>query len=196
MKDSYLAKMMRGEDVTASLSAFWGPCTEKGFPVALDLDVDLVHKGGNPDYSLCIMGRIAIKECAKLGLHETNALGQCTDVDEILARNGLWCHHLDVIVKIWKKWHMNDRCAGSEAQEKCLEKFMENCPEWKYNYDGACILLKQRGLYEDKGCIVDGKPYRYGTKWMFRRIPNQVLVDLCGALDGGLIIVPKGDRRP
>lgn len=192
---TYLESMMKALDFTASLSASWGPCTEKGFPVSLGLNVDLVHKGGKPDYCLCIMGKIAIKECAKLGLHEAYGFGQCTDVDEILARNGLWCHHLDVIVKIWKKWHMNDRRAGSSAQEEFIEAYKKEHPDWRYSYECACGILKSRGLYRDKSCIVDGKPYEYGSGWVFHKIPDVVLIDLCCALDGGLIIVPKGDRK-
>ena len=183
--------MMKVEDFTAEMKAGWGPETEMGQPVRLSLSVKLSYNEDFKGYCLSIIGDLNIKESARLGLHAIHIGWQCTDIEEVLERNGLRCIGLDVIVPIWRKWSGNDMRPGSEAQEKCLEEFQENCPEWKYNYDGACILLKQRDLYEDKGCIVNGKPYRYGTGWMFRRIPNQVLADLCGALDSGLIIVPK-----
>ena len=195
MRDTYFAKMMRGEDFTADLKSDWGPETEMGRPVSLEIRVDLSHKKGKPDYCLSISGKLTIKECAKLGLHAVRVACQCTDVDEILARNGLWCHHIDVIVGIWKKWHLNDMNAGTDAQEDFLEEYRKNHPDWKYDYNEACLLLKGRGLYFDKSCIVDGMPYEYGNGLVFRRIPKDVLVELCGALDGGLVIVPKGEGK-
>jgi len=192
---TYLEKLMKGEDFTADLKAGWGPETEMGLPVSLSLSVRLHYNEDFRGYFLGIIGDLDIKESAKLGLHAIHMGWQCIGIEEALEGNGLRCIGLDVIVPIWRKWSGNNMRPGSEAQEKCLDEFRDACPKWECDYDKACTILKQRGLYEDKGFIIDGKPYRYGTRWIIRRIPNQVLVDLCGALDSGLVIVPKGDVK-
>lgn len=195
MGKTYLSMMRKGEDFTADLSAEWGPETEMGRLVHLGLNVELLHKEGRPDYCLSIFGDLRIKECAKLGLHAVHVAWQCPDMADILDKSGLRCAGLEVIVPIWKKWAGNDMRSGSKAQEEFLEKFQECHPEWRYNYEGACILLKGRDLYYDKNCIVDGKPYAYGTGWIFRKIPRKVLEELCRTIDRGLEIIPKGEQR-
>lgn len=70
----------------------------------------------------------------------------------------------------WQKYHLNGMHAGTEEQEKAID-------EWKaqgntYDYKAAVEYLKSIGLYEVE---YNGKPYRYGTSWLFREIPQEDL---------------------
>lgn len=64
------------------------------------------------------------------------------------------------IVGLWRKHHLNDMHAGTEAQEAELEKWRGHAADYKAD----CQHLKEVGLYEDNG-------YRYGTSWLYRPIP-------------------------
>lgn len=70
------------------------------------------------------------------------------------------------IHRLWKAYHLNDMHAGTEAQEKAIEKWKKQGN--KYNYTEVCDYLKSIGLYDDNG-------YRYGTSWLYRPIPENDL---------------------
>ena len=45
---------------------------------------------------------------------------------------------------------------------------------------------------------MDGKPYEYGTKWLFREIPQEVLKRLCRLLDSvgtNICILPTKEKE-
>lgn len=186
---TYLEKLKSGQDVVAKIFATWGPQTEFGNPVKLSLDVRILRKGGNADYSLSICGGLKIKKCDKLGLKPVNTGGQCQDsMVSYLADSGLKCSALDKIIPIWNEWHLNDCVAGTERQEKCLKNYKRAHPDWNWDYDGACRILREYDLFEDKQHIVNGEPYQYGTAWLLRKIPNEILEELCGILDSEFTI--------
>lgn len=66
------------------------------------------------------------------------------------------------IVKIWREWHLNDMHAGTDKQEALIKSKLKN-----YEYDTACQILKENGLYEDRG-------YKYGHAWLLRALPQEV----------------------
>lgn len=74
------------------------------------------------------------------------------------------------IHSFWKKYHLNGMHPGTEEQEQAIE-------EWKaqgnsYNYSTAVEYLKSINLYEVE---YNGKPYRYGSAWLYQPIPEQDL---------------------
>lgn len=78
--------------------------------------------------------------------------------------------------KIWKQWHLNDMQAGSPDQILMIEAMREidNPGNMEY-YDWACSTLKAAGIYEDPNYLIEGKPYRYGSAWLSKEVPEDVL---------------------
>lgn len=102
--------------------------------------------------------------------------GQCLDTindncPDIKA-NPIW----QKIYRLWKLYHLNDMHAGTIEQEEALDKWWasskDNTIQTVKGYDKACEYLKSIGLYE---VDYNGKPYRYGTAWLKRDIPEEDL---------------------
>ena len=92
--------------------------------------------------------------------------GQC--LDEIGKYVGIPLFH--EIHDLWKKYHLNGMHAGTEEQEAAIEAW--EAKENTYDYTKVVDYLKSIGLYEVE---YNGKPYKYGTSWLFREIPEQDL---------------------
>lgn len=87
--------------------------------------------------------------------------GQCLDeMKRFLNKDELF----NKLYRLWKFWHLNDMCPGTECQENALIAKFNKIPD----YDTACEYLKSVNLYEDDG-------YKYGTKWLYRAIPEDDL---------------------
>jgi len=69
------------------------------------------------------------------------------------------------ILNIWEEHHLNDMNAGTITQQKALEKVGLQSAG---NYDLAVAYLKKKKLYIDKG-------YRYGTKWLIKDLPDDII---------------------
>lgn len=95
-------------------------------------------------------GRFSIVGTGKDG-EETLYGGQV--VDEITPKN----EAQEKLIKVWKKWHLNDLHAGTIRQEKELEGV-------KGDYSAHCKHLEKIGLLVDNG-------YRYGSGWLTRELP-------------------------
>ena len=102
--------------------------------------------------------------------------GQCLDTindncPDIKA-NPIW----QKIYRLWKLYHLNDMHAGTVEQEEALDKWCalseDNSIQSVKGYDKACEYLKSIGLYEVE---YNGKPYRYGSGWLKRDIPEEDL---------------------
>lgn len=72
------------------------------------------------------------------------------------------------LLKLWRRWHLNDLCAGSNIQKEALLAW-EGYPE--ADYKASCDYLESIGLLEERG-------YKYGHAWLFERVPNEVLNQL------------------
>lgn len=68
------------------------------------------------------------------------------------------------IYRLHKLYHLNGLHAGTIKQEEVLN----NSGKVFHGYDDQCEYLKSVNLYEDDG-------YKYGTKWLYRAIPEDDL---------------------
>lgn len=75
-----------------------------------------------------------------------------------------------LLYRLWSDWHLNDLHAGTEAQEKALKD--HPCS----SYTDSCEYLKSIDLYEDNG-------YIYGSSWLYRPIPEEVLNEIKSLFD-------------
>lgn len=83
------------------------------------------------------------------------------------------------MVAIWRAWHLNDMTAGSPAQEAWLKA--NPLPEGeRYDYARTCERLQAAGLLDDASHEHNGKPYRYGSAWLKRDIPDDVAAEITG----------------
>lgn len=92
--------------------------------------------------------------------------GQCLDR---IAKDYPKNKEVQLITKLWKKYHLNDMNAGTPRQTEHLKSL----GEYK-DYDWACEELKKVGLYADAE-FSPNNPYKYGTAWLFREIPQNDL---------------------
>jgi len=82
-----------------------------------------------------------------------------------------WSHQkLMELIKIWKRWHLNDMRAGSPTQEAALRQ-----ANFHEGYVKALDLLEKRNLNPDRGHLIDGKPYQYGTRWLKEELPPHII---------------------
>ena len=131
-------------------------------------------------------GQPVFSACAFIDKGRTTIMGgQC--LDEI-ANNYNFVKEKDkphflIIYNMWIKHHLNHLNAGTEAQENALScGFDEWCEETgieKLEYKHKCLFLESMDLYKDKNYLVKEKgkivPYRYGSGWIYRAIPENDL---------------------
>ena len=103
--------------------------------------------------------------------------GQCLDeLDEFAALhdNPLFSK----IYRLWKLYHLNGMNAGTVRQTKAVNDYLERTNS-RYDYSQMCDYLKSIDLYEDKEYLFkygnELKPYRYGSSWLYRSIPDEDL---------------------
>lgn len=101
--------------------------------------------------------------------------GQC--VDSVAA-----CFPHDAkaqrMLAIWKEWHLNDMAAGSPAQRQWLKDNPINAVYPQSHYEMASEALAAAGLNPDPGYLHNGKPYKYGTAWLKRELPADVIAEI------------------
>jgi len=99
--------------------------------------------------------------------------GQC--LDHIHLNDPLF----KTIKELWRKHHLNDMHAGTPEQEAFL-KAHEGKHYWDYN---ACkIVLSDADLLVVEH---EGKPYQYGTGWLYRPIPDDDLNQIKRIIETG-----------
>lgn len=108
-----------------------------------------------------------------------NAYGNCgqiVDSMEIVKYAEGWGHGSVVrLVELWHRWHLNDMRAGSPRQEEFLREWRK---DHTYTYTSACDALSTIGLLIDSEHLVDGKPYKYGTKWLYEEVPAEIIEEI------------------
>lgn len=92
--------------------------------------------------------------------------GQCLDdVQPYMNGNPLF----DEIVDLWKKHHLNDMNPGTSEQMQCIKDHKDEINENDGWYTKELNLLKK---YNMDVVERQGKPYKYGTEWIYRPIPK------------------------
>ena len=112
------------------------------------LRVEVVLKDGN--FSACCLGPAIY-------------WGQCLDraQKELNIQNPVMLE----IVRLWRKWHLNDCHAGTPIQERAVKEYTK---DHKYDYTAVCKYL------ESKGLLYDGN-YKYGSAWLAHQIDKEDL---------------------
>lgn len=75
----------------------------------------------------------------------------------------------DLIIYLWKAYHLNDMNGGTQKQEALLSA--EGIKGNNYDYDKAKKTLEAFGLLTDRG-------YTYGTGWLYRPIRAEALAKI------------------
>lgn len=134
---------------------------KKNCPV--ELEVKLKQQDGEEVFAVCGTVWNHIRT-------DCYCCGQCLDtLAEYYPENTLF----QQVYRLWKLYHLNDMHAGTEKQEQAIKHAKENGLLGKtYDYYAVCNYLKSIGLYEDS---YNGKPYTYGSAWLYRPIPDEDL---------------------
>lgn len=94
--------------------------------------------------------------------------GQCLDfMNDYLKWDFVW----DKIYYLWKNYHLNDSHAGTMRQEEFIEMGIKSWELKSHQYEEVKEFLMKWDMYEDKW-------YRYGSKWLYRPIPENDLWDI------------------
>ena len=101
-----------------------------------------------------------------------NQFGQIADCIRELMNEGItdypngWDKRtLARVLYIWDAWHLNDTRAGTVKQTAILRPWMKANPG--KDYTEQCNYLFSHGLLIDDG-------YKYGSAWLFERLPDDV----------------------
>ena len=99
--------------------------------------------------------------------------GQCLDsLKDYLAYD----HTFKTIYRIWKLYHLNDMQPGSPQQMAYLNTLTR--PEYEEFYTWECSKLAEVDLLIDNSYLVEGKPYKYGTRWLKAELPQSVIKEI------------------
>lgn len=79
------------------------------------------------------------------------------------------------IYRFWRLYHLNDMNAGTPEQMKCINDHKAEINEEDGFYYKEFNLLKKYGL---DVVNLNGKPYEYGTAWLYRPIPKNDLNEI------------------
>lgn len=125
---------------------------------------------------------LVLSVCGWLRYDGSEYGGQCLDeIKRVLDEVGLKSEVVDRIVPLWERWHLNDLTPGSFRQTQIVDRLKAD--GGRADYDTACAVLRAQGCYADDRLVIDGKPYEYGMKWLFRRLPTEVVNEveyICG----------------
>lgn len=120
-----------------------------------------------------------------------NAAGSCGQVRDSLGRienlaRGWDYRMVRRLWILWKRWHLNDMRAGTQAQEEAIRTHGKqiDTAEGRRAFDdyrARCTYLESIGLLVDNG-------YKYGSAWLVEEVPADVLEWLFG--------LPPADRQP
>lgn len=108
--------------------------------------------------------------------------GQCQDTIRALFPDD---PHVRMLCDLWDRWHLNALKAGTRVQKAALDAYRAGRratdPEWEYprldHYTACCAVLRDLGLYEDRG-------YRYGHEWLIEPLTDEgrdAIVAICAA---------------
>lgn len=123
------------------------------------------------ELSLCgVEGPKANGNCA-------GGAGQC-GIDEDFAPGDYWDDQMVGRLRdIWDRWHLNGMRPGSPNQEDWKRANPYDRDRHGHDhYAWVTGALTQAGLNPDPNFArADGKPYRYGSAWLYEEVPADVL---------------------
>ena len=138
---------------------------------SVDVEVELRDRDGYLELSIC---------ASIWNGNHTDIIcgGQC--LDEIKEfRDSLKNPELfDELYALWKEWHLNGMNAGTPEQTKAVNEW---CANHQYDYTEIVEHLKELGLYEVPytgkaiGKEYNNELYRYGSAWLIRELPDEVV---------------------
>lgn len=85
------------------------------------------------------------------------------------------------LVDMWRRYHLNDMHAGTPEQEAEVKRWLGARP---YDYTAVREHLREVGLLTVEH---NGKPYTYGTGWLFEPIPANDLAWIRSVIERGTI---------
>lgn len=85
------------------------------------------------------------------------------------------------IVHLWRRYHLNNMHAGTPEQETEVKRWLDGR---RYDYPAAREHLREVGLLTVEH---NGKPYTYGTGWLYEPIPATDLAWIRSAIERGTI---------
>lgn len=109
--------------------------------------------------------------CGQINMHDWNIQNYATGWDDGLARQ---------FREVWDKWHLNDMQAGSPAQEAYLAQNPIKAVYPESHYTKASEALTAAGLNPDPNYTHNGNPYSYGSAWLKKDVPDEVVAFLHG----------------
>lgn len=139
----------------------WKTRSSEQTPLVVTLDMELTNDGKFSCSGAVYEKRKAPKNCI--------FAGQC--LDEMCTTELGKDPSFQRIAYLWRKYHLNALNPGTPEQEAALPRELR--PADKYTQ--ACEWLKEHNLYE---VMHEGKPYAYGTGWLFRPIPADDLAEI------------------
>lgn len=87
------------------------------------------------------------------------------------------------IVHLWRRYHLNDMHAGTPEQEAEVKRWLDR-RGYEYEYTAAREHLREVGLLTVEH---NGKPYTYGTGWLYEPIPADDLARIRDIIERGTI---------
>ena len=85
------------------------------------------------------------------------------------------------IVHLWRRYHLNNMHAGTPEQEAEVKRWLDGR---RYDYPAAREHLREVGLLTVEH---NGKPYTYGTGWLYEPIPADDLARIRDIIERGAI---------
>ena len=109
------------------------------------------------------------------------------DLEKFLVTNSieeLQCDKYDLLrlIDIWKEWHLNDLTPYCIHQEKLMDKIKKEKGNDFFNASNYSDIIK---IPEFGKCPKCG--YTYGTEWLFKRLPNDVMIFLSNTFLRGIV---------
>ena len=108
--------------------------------------------------------------------------GQCLDIIRQYREQLSDPELFDTLFDMWEKYHLNGLHPGTPEQETAIDAW--RAAGNRYTYDGACEMLKEKGLYtvpytgKSVERFYNNEPYTYGHGWLVQDLPGAVLLKL------------------
>ena len=130
--------------------------------VHVELRINTKHKTQQTIEHREVTDYYTVSICGEIG---NASFGQ--NIDTIAELHYLKTPQIDLqrLKSLWKEWHLND------MQPNCIHQVAFPANEWD-----------ERAAQETEKCP-DG--YRYGSKWLLKEAPQEIIDELCEMFKGG-----------